>query len=162
MIFIAGNTIRLRHGHTRGYRASSEYKTWISMKDRCLNSNHPYFKYYGGAGVTICPQWLNSFETFLNDVGPRLSAKHSIDRFPDRHGNYEPGNVRWATRREQVLNRDMTHQITLNGVTRPLIDVCLEFGINGKAMRARLQRGWSAEKIISTPINKKYWHRRAK
>jgi hypothetical protein len=162
MKFFAGHTINLRHGHTRHHQISPEYNTWTAIKSRCLNSNSHMFIRYGAKGVTVCSQWLNSFETFLNDMGPRPSAKHSIDRFPDRHGNYEPGNVRWATKREQSLNRDMTYFIELNGVTRPLMDVCVERGINAKAMYGRLRLGWSYQRIISTPINKKYWNRRAK
>jgi len=154
MKFVVGHTLGLRHGHTRGYRQSPEYVSWSRMKTRCLNSNDPNFRKYGAKGITICPQWIDSFETFLDDVGPRPSIKHSIDRFPNRHGNYEPGNVRWATGREQNLNRDMTHLITLNGVTRPLFEVCQELGISLGTMYSRLHRGWSAERIVSTPVRR--------
>jgi hypothetical protein len=134
----------------------------LIVKTRCLNSNNNKFSNYGAQGVTICPQWIDSFETFLNDIGPRPSIKHSIDRYPDRHGNYEPGNVRWATSKEQALNRDSTHLIKLDGVTRPLIEVCKELGISAAAMHNRLHYGWSYQRIISTPVNKKFSHRRKK
>ena len=144
--------MNLHHGHARDGLASPEYRAWASMKARCLNKNNASFERYGGAGVSVCLKWIDSFEAFLADVGPRPSPKHSIDRFPDRHGNYEPGNVRWATPKEQSINRDMTHLVISNGMLRPLIDVCQELGINVKTMYSRIHRGWSAEKIISVPV----------
>lgn len=75
------------------------------IKTRCHNKNHPSFKNYGARGITICHRWLDSFDAFLADVGPRPSPSHSLDRFPDPNGNYEPSNVRWATRQDQQRNR---------------------------------------------------------
>lgn len=84
----------------------SEYRIWSGLKQRCLNPNSPAYKYYGGRGITVHPNWVASFKAFLDDVGPRPSDLHSIDRFPDKNGNYEPGNVRWATMLEQAQNRN--------------------------------------------------------
>jgi len=80
-----------------------EYNTWINIKQRCYNKNDPAYKYYGGRGITLCKEWENSFEAFLNDVGRRPTSKHSIDRI-DNSGNYEPSNCRWATHKEQGRN----------------------------------------------------------
>lgn len=81
------------------------YSTWRGMIRRCHDPRTSAFDGYGGRGIRVCDRWRHSFETFLSDVGPRPSPKHSIDRFPDNDGNYEPGNVRWATPKEQSNNR---------------------------------------------------------
>lgn len=80
------------------------YRSWTAMKQRCTNTNHHAFENYGGRGISICDEWLNSFETFLADMGERPSGT-TIDRYPDKNGNYEPGNCRWATKSEQAKNK---------------------------------------------------------
>lgn len=88
-----------------GLSQTAEYRCWQQIKARCLNPEHSAYPDYGGRGVTICPEWVSSFETFCAHVGPRPSPKHSLDRFPNNDGSYEPGNVRWATADEQNRNR---------------------------------------------------------
>lgn len=82
-----------------------EYHAWAGMKDRCGNPNSIGFKYWGGRGIKVHPKWISSFRSFYNDVGPTPGKGYSLDRFPNKDGNYEPGNVRWATRSEQSKNR---------------------------------------------------------
>lgn len=84
------------------------YRIWVMMRRRCNNSTHVSYKYYGGIGIKVCPQWDNDvdgFENFLKHIGPRPSDGHSIDRYPNNAGNYEPGNVRWATDEQQANNK---------------------------------------------------------
>jgi hypothetical protein len=98
-------TTSLTHGATaRGCR-SPEFRTWIAMRERCANPHNASFKNYGGRGIHVCAEWLNDFRAFFETVGVKPSPSHSIDRYPNPDGNYEPGNVRWATRSQQAENR---------------------------------------------------------
>src|SRR5438132_13938080 len=93
----------LRPRITHGMRSSAEYAAWGSMKSRCSNPNHQQWDRYGGRGITVCVAWV-SFAAFYRDVGPRPSARHSLDRI-NNDGNYEPGNVRWTTADVQRRNQ---------------------------------------------------------
>lgn len=84
-------------------RRSREYSAWSNMIQRCTNARATKYADYGGRGIAVCIQWLESYETFLRDVG-RCPPRHTLDR-RDNDGNYEPGNVRWASRTSQVRNR---------------------------------------------------------
>lgn len=102
---------RAKVANTRhGMASSPEHKAWRQIKTRCTNPNTPQYADWGGRGIRMCEEWSDSFEAFFAYVGPRPSPSHSIDRFPDNDGNYEPGNVRWATRLEQNQNRRLKHK----------------------------------------------------
>lgn len=90
------------HGEGAG---TPEYKSWAAMKARCLNPADKDFPSYGGRGVQICARWRNDYAAFLADMGRRPSIQHTLDRFPNNDGDYEPSNCRWATKSEQALNR---------------------------------------------------------
>jgi hypothetical protein len=83
---------------------SPEYHSWRAMKARCLNSNHHAYYNYGGRGITIHQEWIESFQKFYNDMGNRPTLEHTLDRI-DNNGNYEPNNCKWSTKVEQCKNR---------------------------------------------------------
>ena len=89
-----------KHGMTE----TPEYNSWIGMKDRCYNPNNKEYDYWGGRGIKVCDEWLHDFATFYNHVGSKPGPEYSIDRI-NNNGNYEPGNVRWATALEQSNNK---------------------------------------------------------
>lgn len=91
------------HYKTHGLSRTTENTIWRGMTRRCTNKNDISWKYYGGRGISICKRW-SKFENFLADMGKRPSRNHSIDRI-NNDGNYEPGNCRWATSREQHANK---------------------------------------------------------
>lgn len=92
----------LKHGHKRERWTSPEYQSWSAMRSRCRNPNDTDYHRYGGRGIVVCERW-STFEPFLHDMGPRPEGK-TLDRI-DSNGNYEPGNCRWATHKEQRANQ---------------------------------------------------------
>lgn len=144
----------LKHGAARHGQLSPEYGSWRAMRQRCLDSKHPAFANYGAKGVRFCERW-NDFRAFLADMGPRPSRGHSLDRFPDRRGNYEPGNCRWATKSEQNENRDITVMFAVGGVTRSLVAWASVAGLSIWCLRDRLKRGWSHERAVAIPSRQK-------
>lgn len=141
-----------------------EYSAWVNMKHRCLNPKHKQFKDYGGRGITVCPQWLNSFSTFLQDVGRKPSPELTLDRI-NNSGNYEPSNVAWRSRKDQAsnrrpyvrtkgLSRKKRSLLTLAGETRPISEWEQIKGISGKTIRRRLQQGWSVDLALNTPLTR--------
>ena len=105
MPFQPGVKYRLKHGHTNALGRSPTYWSWTAMRMRCLNPKYHAFHLYGGRGVKVCDRWLFSFVYFVADMGER-PAGLTIDRWPNKDGDYEPGNCRWATKSEQALNRN--------------------------------------------------------
>ena len=138
-----------KHGHACNGQRSKEWRTWHAMIRRCTYKSMDDYERYGGRGITICPQWQHSFETFLKDVGHAPSAKHSIDRI-DNNGNYEPRNVRWATNSEQIKNSRRARLITFQGRTMNIGDWSEEVGINRQTIQMRIdRRGWSIHDALT-------------
>jgi hypothetical protein len=126
-----------------------EYSAWAAMRQRCSNPNSPGWEHYGGRGISVSPVW-DKFQKFLEDVGPAPSRQHSLDRV-DVDGNYEPGNVRWATSREQALNRRCTQMLTFRGECKPLSVWADERGIPRGTLQWRIAHEWDVDKALTTP-----------
>lgn len=90
-------------GSRSGRRKSPEYRSWAMMVQRCTNQNHPDARIYSGRGISVCARW-RSYDLFLEDMGVR-PPRTSLDRYPNNDGNYEPGNCRWATPKQQRDNQ---------------------------------------------------------
>lgn len=132
-----------------GMTDTPEYAAWQSMKARCYKTNSKAFPAYGGNGKVVCARWLESFENFYADMGPKPSASHSVDRIDNSKG-YSPDNCRWATPKEQSINRSCVRMLTLNGITQSIPDWAKQIGISHTSLRSRLKHGWSIELALTT------------
>jgi len=141
----------IKHGASVNGKTTAEYRTWTKIRNRCNNPNSPSYIKYGGASppIIVAPEW-DSFEQFLRDVGPRPSRFHSLDRYPNQSGNYEPGNVRWSTATEQNRNLKSNRLYEIDGVVRTLAEYIELCGITRAAMRRRLAK-WDLREALTTP-----------
>lgn len=144
---------RTKHGHSRNGRKSSEYISWSRMKQRCYNETHAMWPEYGSRGISVCERWRDSFEAFLEDMGPRPDGC-SIDRI-DNDGDYEPRNCRWSNSHDQSRNKRSNIMIEVNGVTKCITDWSASCGAAVSTIKYRLKRGWSAERAVTEPGREK-------
>lgn len=136
-----------------GMRKSPEYKAWAEMKQRCLNPRSSKYKHYGARGIGVCSEWLNDFSAFYEHVGQRPSTKHSLDRI-DNDGSYVPGNVRWATQRQQVGNQTNTPMLTVDGETASISEWAERSGIKYATLWARYKSGrLTPNQMIAVPVH---------
>lgn len=119
------------------------------MIERCTNPKSKNYKNYGAKGRTVCQRW-RSYRHFIADMGRRPSARHTIER-TDNNGNYEPGNCRWATRKEQMRNVSYNRNLTFKGQTKCLSAWAEDVGLNVVLLWKRLARGWSIERTLTAP-----------
>ncbi len=124
------------------------------MKSRCYNPKVRGYNSYGGRGVKVCEMWIESFDNFFKDMGLRPSDKHSLDRFPDKNGDYEPTNCRWALPKQQGRNRRTNSYVTYNGETLCIIEWSEKLNISYEVLQARKRNNWTPERMLTTPVNK--------
>ncbi len=137
-----------------GMSSSATYRSWESMKQRCLNPNELNYKDYGGRGIKVCEGWLDKDLGFLNfykQMGNRPIGQ-TLERI-DVNGNYCIENCKWATIKEQSFNRRNNRIIELDGVCKNIKIWSIEYGIHPSVIHSRLQRGWSVKDAITLPVN---------
>lgn len=130
-----------------------EYRHWVNMISRCENLNTPWFEHYGGRGIRVCDRWRSDFRTFLADMGPRPSVRHSLDRV-DVNGHYEPKNCRWATPKAQSRNQRSNHVVEVNGWKMTLAEAAEKASVSYNTVLFRLKRGWSIDDALKYPAKK--------
>lgn len=131
---------------THGRTGSPEYIAWDGMIQRCSNPNNRRWKDYGGRGIKVCERWRR-FENFFADMGERPEGK-SLDRYPDNDGNYEPGNCRWATPKQQQNNTRAVRIIEHEGMRGTVTEMAIRNGIKPHTLTCRLLRGWGVEDAL--------------
>lgn len=139
---------RTFHGHCTGNRSGSpEYRTWSGMVDRCENPKNKSYPIYGGKGVRVSEEWRADFSAFFRDMGQKPTPSHSIERI-NSGGNYEAGNCRWASRKEQGNNTSRNKIVVLDGREMTLAQACDLRGMHYPTVKSRMLRGMSIEEAL--------------
>ena len=150
---------RTKHGFRPKSGRTKEYSSWLAMKARCLNPKHIHYDKYGGAGITIDPAWIDSFECFLRDVGRCPDDCNSLDRRDNTKGYFKE-NVRWSSPGRQANNRAGNIIVTANGITEALAQACRRYGIKYTTAKRRLERGLSGDTVFAPVVPSNEQHRR--
>ena len=137
---------------THGGTHTREYEIWHSIQLRCHNPNSPGYADYGAKGISVCEKWRESFQCFLSDMGLKPTSNHQIDRINGK-GNYEPGNCRWVTVKEQQRNRKSNVIIEYNGEKKCIAEWAELYGMTTLQVWARIRkRGWLIHDALTVPI----------
>ena len=141
-----------RRGSAReagGLCKSPEYKIWDAMVRRCTNPKNASFKNYGGRGIQVCPEWTGrgGFLRFYAYIGPRPSSDLTVDRI-NNNGSYEPGNVRWTTRKIQSHNSRKVRLVKIQDEALPLAEWARRIGVTAPTLIYRLDQGWPEDRLL--------------
>lgn len=142
---------RATHGECRQSSKTAEFGVWSGMNQRCHSPNyHGYFR-YGGRGIQVCDRWRGKggYQRFLADMGRRPNG-HSIERI-DNEGNYEPGNCRWASTKQQCNNRRSNAVLEIRGRKQTVSEWAAEVDVSPHLIFGRLGDGWSPEDAVFKP-----------
>jgi hypothetical protein len=139
----------IKHGHCVDSQ-STEYRSWVSMRKRCQNPTDVGYNEYGSRGITVCARWA-SFAAFLDDMGPKPSPLHSIDRI-DNEGPYSPENCRWATSQQQARNRRSNRLVKFKGKMMCLAEAIEASGQSFQLVKTRLYRGWTIDRALTQKV----------
>lgn len=146
------HNLRFKHGGVN----TSTYRSWYNMKTRCTYPSHLSYKDYGGRGIKVCWRWLNSYENFLADMGPRPGPGYSIER-KNNDGNYEPDNCKWATRKEQRANQRPRYPLhSLGDRAQTLSAWAKEYGVGYATVYWRMKKGMTLLEALITPVASSY------
>lgn len=126
-----------------------EYRIWIGMRERCSNPRHASYENYGAKGISVHPDF-NCFAKFFAHVGERPTPAHTIERIRTS-GNYEPGNVCWATYKEQSLTNSRTVLVEIDGRSVALLTASELLGLSYRTLRQRYARGLRGDALLAQP-----------
>lgn len=140
---------------THGLAGRRIYVIWQHMIRRCTNPKDKRYSDYGGRGIKVCERWFK-FENFYEDMKVGYDDKLTLDRFPNKNGDYEPNNCRWATYTQQNRNRRDNRYLACNGVSMTLAEWAEKMNVDVRLIHHRLNRGWDEEAAILTPKLRDY------
>lgn len=131
---------------THAMSKTSEYRIWSGMLTRCTNPRAEDFQHYGGRGIAVCERWMR-FENFIEDMGPRPSSSHSVDRIDNDKG-YEPENCYWATNEQQHRNRRVSIWIEHDGLRLTLKEWSKRTGVHYETLFSRYKKGLTGHDLL--------------
>ena len=116
------------------------YRRWTNMKVRCNNVKHTHYKSYGGRGICVCTEWMDSYQSFAEwAINNGYSKELTLDRI-NNDGNYEPSNCRWVTITRQANNKSTNVLVTIGDKTQSIADWCRELNLNYGTVKHRISR----------------------
>jgi len=128
-------------------------RIWVGMMARCYSTNIPSYVYYGGKGILVCEEW-HEYTVFKEWAFANGYEEHlTLDRFPNKTGNYGPDNCRWATYKQQANNKTNNHILLIDGVERTISQWADIYSISQLRIASRIRRGWDAKDAVSRPID---------
>ncbi len=147
-----------KHGQSKAYNHTVELTAWQNMKIRCYNKKNSHYHSYGGRGIIVCDRWLGKrgFENFFKDMGSRPSRRYSIDRFPNKNGNYESTNCRWATPKQQAANKTTNRWIEYRGKIMILSDWARSLKCRPNQLSYFIKKGKNIGDVKAFLKSKKY------
>ena len=140
-----------------GLSGTRVYDIWCNIIDRCHNSSCRSYHNYGGRGIKVCNEWLEFGQFYNWSLSNGYAENLTIER-KDVNGNYEPLNCTWIPKSEQNYNKRTTHNITINGITKPMALWAKENGISLQAMYYRIKNGWTGEDLLK-PVKEYQIHK---
>lgn len=142
--------LRQEKPRIHGAHRTPEYNVWRAMNQRCHRRTHKQWKNYGGRGISVCTRWRHSFTNFIADMGQR--PPHTTLERKDNDGDYRPGNVVWATWKEQTRNKRSNVILEFKGQRKTVGDWAVELGINRATLNNRLRSGWSVARALTEMV----------
>jgi hypothetical protein len=151
-------TVNIKHGACANGKIASLYNRWKDIKQRCNNPTRITYARYGGRGIKLCKRW-HDYVAFAADIlekiGPPPTRRHQLDRIDNDKG-YTPGNMRWATPKQQIRNSRSVRLITIQGKRMSVIEWCEHFNLSVNTFRFRKRKGLSDKAALTTPVDKRY------
>jgi hypothetical protein len=152
--------LRLEKITTHGKKETRLYKIWEGIKSRCNNPNDTGYKYYGGRGIKVCKEWQNDFESFYKwAIENGYQDNLTLDRI-NNDGDYEPSNCRWVNMKTQQRNRRDAVYVTINGVTKHLLEWAEIVGIKKQTIVTRYYKGVRGNELLAPPKYSGRWHKK--
>jgi len=139
-----------KHGYATRKNWTKEHRIWCGLFRRCYDKKDLAYNRYGGVGIIVCERW-HDFKNFIEDMGRIPADKSSIDRYPNKKGNYEPGNCRWADNFEQSRNRSNNVNVTISGVTMTAREAERLLGLPKDRIQSRIKAGYTVDEAINLP-----------